>query len=371
MARRFLVSVGASIAVAGAINAAINVRLSRKPVPRQAVSEHVSVLVPARNEARHIERTVRSLLAQREVDSFDLIVLDDGSTDETAAILAAIQDERLTVITGPDTGPPVGWLGKPWACARLAAVSAEGASVLVFADADVEFAPHALSAAVTELRDGAYALVSPFPREIAETALERLIQPLLNWVWLTTVPLLLARQTTWASLSVANGQFLVFDAAAYRAIGGHESVCGDVVEDIGIMRQVRRAGLRATPMLGADLASCRMYSTATEVMDGYAKSLWSAFGGPIGSAAVVCMLAFAYVVPPLAMLSPRTRAVGAAGTAAAIANRIIVARATGERIKDAAFQPFSALAFIGLNALSWRRHVQGRNRWKGRPVVPN
>lgn len=370
MVRRFVVSVGASIAVAGAVNAAINIRLLRKRPPRQAVTERVSILVPARNEARHIEPTVRSLLAQDDVEFLDLVVLDDGSTDETAQILAGIADDRLTVVQGADVDPPPGWLGKPWACARLAA-HANHADVVVFADADVEFAPHAISTAVTELREGGYALLAPFPQETAVTFSERLFQPLLNWVWLTTVPIELVRRTTWPPLAIANGQFLVFDAAAYRAVGGHECVRGEVVEDIAIMRKVRQAGLRAAPTLGADLARCRMYRSGSEVVDGYAKSLWSAFGGPVGTLAVVGLLTVTYLLPPVAMLGRRARISGAIGTAAGVANRLIVARATGERVIDAALQPLSASAFITLNALSWFRHVRGRNRWKGRSVLPD
>lgn len=371
MARRFLVSVGASIAVAGAVNAAVNLRTLRRRAQPRRIEEPVRVLLPARDEERHVETTVRSLLAQEDVPSLRVVVLDDGSTDATAAILSGIDDHRLTVVTGADVDPPHGWLGKPWACQQLADTDAGAATgILVFADADVSFAPHALAVAVAELRDGGYAMVAPFPRELAVTPIERVVQPLLNWVWLTTGQVWLLRRTTWGP-GVANGQFLVFDADAYRAVGGHASVRGQVIEDLAIMREVRRAGMRATPMLGADLASCRMYRDGREVVDGYTKSLWSLFGGPAGSMAMVGLLVVAYVVPPLAMLRRRTRVVGAVGTAAGIVNRVVVARATGERVGDAVLHPLSIAAFAALNGLSWHRHTKGRNRWKGRTVVPS
>ena len=369
-----VVRIGASIAVAGTVNAVINVRTLRRRATPRRVDEPVRVLVPARDEERHVETTVRSLLAQEDLPDLRVVVLDDGSTDTTAAILAGIDDDRLTVVSAPDVDPPAGWLGKPWACQRLAdAVDAEGddaSGVLVFADADVAFAPRALSTAVAELRDGAYAMVSPFPREVAVTPLERVVQPLLNWVWLTPMPVWLARRTTWVPLSVANGQFLVLDADAYRSVGGHASVRGAVIEDVALTRELRRAGLRATPTLGADLASCRMYHDHRELVDGYTKSFWNLFGGRIGSTAMIGMLTISYVLPPLAMLHRRTRVAGAVGTAAGIVSRVVVARATGERVGDAVLHPLSIATFAWLNGLSWRRHVRGRNQWKGRSVVP-
>lgn len=334
------------------------------------ITERVSILIPARNEAAHVEQTVRSALAQQHLSDVEVIVLDDGSTDGTAAILRTIDDPRLQVLHGPDAPPPSGWLGKPHACARLSA-HATG-SVLVFVDADVDLGPLAIACSVELLRSGGYDLVAPYPRLIAEGWFERLVQPLVVWSWASTVPLAWAESSQRASLSAANGQLLVFDAQRYREIDGHSAVADNVLEDIGLMRAIRSSGGRAITVDGSTIADCRMYSTTQEVADGYAKSLWAAFGGPVGSVAVVSALSLAYVAPALSMVTARTRrerAWGVAGFVAGVTGRALVARRTGSPVlPDALAQPASIAAFAGLNALSWWRHVRGTNSWKGRAV---
>jgi hypothetical protein len=367
-----LVAAGTVLASGLALHAAANGRHLRRPdagVP--PVTERVSVLVPARDEQDHVGTTVADLLAQTGVPELEVLVLDDGSTDGTAAVLARFDDPRLTVLTAPDDAPPAGWLGKSWACARLAE-RATG-SVLVFADADVRFTPDAVRACVAALRTDGFGLVSPFPREVAEDWMSRLVQPLLAWSVVATLPLGLARRSTRPALSAANGQFVVVDAATYRRAGGHAAVAGDVLEDIGLMRAVKSAGARAATLDGSRLAACRMYRTPAEVVDGYGKSLWTAFGGPGGSLAVAGALVLGHVVPPVAALAgrrPGTRIVGLLGYAAAVAGRAAVARRVGGRVwPDSAAHPASVLAFAGLTAESWRRHLAGTASWKGRALT--
>ena len=365
-----LVTVGSALALGLAAHTVVNLRFLRRPdADAPPTEERVSALVPARDEEAHVERTVRSLLAQTGIDDLEVVVLDDGSTDRTAEILDRIDDPRLVVIHAPDASSPEGWLGKAWACQRLA--DRATGSVLVFADADVWFAPIALRAAVDELRTGHFALISPYPRQIAGTWLERLVQPLVTWSWIATMPLRWAETSTRPSLSAANGQFLVFDADAYRALDGHAAVRDDVLEDIGLMRALKRLGFRTATVDGSQLAECRMYASTRDVVDGYGKSLWSAFNGPVGSLGVNMLLATAYVVPAVGLVSRRrsTRAVAALGLTAGVASRALVARRTGERTwPDTIAQPVSIAAFVALNIVSWRRHLVGANTWKGRSV---
>jgi len=317
---------------------------------------------------------VHSALDQEGVEQLEVIVLDDGSTDGTASVLgellATLDDPRLRVVTGTQEPPP-GWLGKPWACQRLAEQA--GGTVLLFTDADVRLMPQAVRAAVRALRRRQLGLLSAYPRQVSEGAVPRLVQPLLVWSWASTLPLAIAERSSRPSLSAANGQFMVFDRDAYWRIGGHEAVASDVLEDIGLMRAIKGASLRGGLVNGRDLATCRMYRDARDLREGYAKSLWAAFGGPVGSAAVCSALALAYCVPAVATVaarSPATRAVGAFGYAAGVAGRAIVAQRTGDRVwPDSAAQPASIGLFLGLNALSWLRRVRGTATWKGR-VIP-
>ncbi len=369
-------TLGTVLAAGICVHTAVNLHFLRRPqAPEQptetsGVLERVSILIPARNEARHIEQTVRSALAQRGLADLEVIILDDGSSDLTASIVESIGDPRLSLLRGPDTPPPPRWLGKPWACARLAE-SASG-SILIFVDADVALNPDAALAAITELRANDFSLVAPYPRQLAEGLLERMVQPLVTWSWVATMPLRWAERSHRPSLSAANGQFLVFDAAAYRSIGGHRAVRSEVVEDVALMRALKISGHRTATVDGSHLAQCRMYEGTREVTDGYAKSLWSAFGGPSGSVAVNALLFTAFVVPPAVAIlarNRRTKTIGLAGYAAGVTSRALVSRRTGERTwPDTAAQPLSILAFNALNIVSWTRHRRGSNTWKGRSV---
>jgi len=364
-------------ATALTVHTAWNLRRLRRPSPPDIdTTEKVAVLIPARDEATHIASTIDSASAQRWVPHLSIHVLDDGSTDGTAAIAesAAKDDPRIHVHRRPDEPPPPGWLGKNYACARLAEIAEdEGADILVFVDADVRLQASAVSALVHELRHGGFALVAPYPRQESIGWLERLVQPLLVWSWATTVPLGVAERRQWASMSVANGQLLVFDARDYRRIGGHAAVRAEVIEDVELMRAVRSTGARAVTVDGSTLASCRMYESPRDLIDGYSKSAWRAFGGLAGSIAVNYSLIALYVVPALAAVFGRgsIRAWGLVGYGSGVGGRILVARHTGERVwPDALAHPASIVAFTAINKISWVRHLRGTAQWKGRRLTP-
>jgi hypothetical protein len=362
-------AVGALGAAALTAHTAVNItRLRRPPQHLTApVAERVSVLVPARDEAHRIAPTITSILAQQHVPDLEVLVLDDGSTDGTADVVraAAAGDPRLRVLAGAEL--PDGWLGKPHACHQLAA-QATG-SVLVLTDADVVLAPHAVAACVILLRTSGLQLVSPYPRQVADTPGTRLVQPLLEWTWLTTLPLRAAERSARPSLAAATGQLLVVDADAYRRAGGHAAVATEVLDDIALLRAVKRSGGRGVPTDGSALATCRMYDSWDELRDGYTKSLWSAFGSPAGAAAVGAGLALVYVVPPAAALLAGSRA-GAAGYAAAVAGRVLVARTAGQPVwPDVLAHPVAVGTLLYLLGESWRRRRRGDLAWKGRPVT--
>lgn len=349
---------------------AVNLRALRVPPRAPApVREPVSLLLPVRDEAHRVGPCLEALLAQREVPDLEILVLDDGSTDETAAVVRAVVDDdpRVRLVAGQDLA--TGWLGKPHACAQLAA-EARG-SVLVFVDADVVLEPHAVAATVSMLRDTGLDLVCPYPRQVAVTVGERLVQPLLQWSWLTFLPLRVAEGSGRPSMVAANGQLLACDTRAYAAAGGHGGVRTSVLEDVELARAFVRNGARCAVVDGTDLATCRMYGSWDELRAGYAKSLWAAFGSPAGAAAVCSLLALLYVVPPVAALSGRgsVRRAGLVGTVAGITGRALVARRVGGRVwPDSLAHPVSVTALVALTAESLGRHRRGSLTWKGRPL---
>ncbi len=354
-------------------------QLRRAPVPSPGdpvERMRVTVLVPARDEAHRIGPCLTGLVHQ-DHPALRVLVLDDGSTDGTGALVRSMvgPDPRFTVLDGGEGPVPPGWLGKPWACHRLADVALaapEPPELLLFVDADVVLAPDAVRRIAGLMVESGLDLASPYPRQATGTWAERLVQPLLQWSWLTTLPLSLAETSPRPSLTAANGQVLALRPSAHARIGGHAAVRGDVLEDIGLARAVKATGGRAGVTDGTDLATCRMYHGAADLTDGYAKSLWAAFGTPLGSLGATGLLTLVYVLPPAAALlagTPATRVVGALGYGAGVAGRVLVARRTGGRAADAWAHPLSILALDGLTALSWWRHRRGTLTWKGRAVA--
>lgn len=359
--------IGAGLAIAGAVHAAVNSRLLRRPHPAGSVPDKVSVLVPARNEAHRLTDCLESLRAQRGVPGLEILVLDDESTDRTAdlARLIAVDDPRVRVLTGAPL--PAGWLGKPHACWQLAQAADPESDVLIFVDADVSLAPDAVMSTVDMMRSTPLDFASPYPRLVALSPAERLVQPLLPWSWLTFLPLRLAERSARPSLTAVGGQFLAITRAAYEKCGGHSAVRTEVLEDLALARAAKRAGARGGVVDGSALASCRMYQGWSQLRDGYGKSLWQAFGSPAGAAAVLGLLGIAYVAPVFAAL--RGSRAGLAGYLAAVAGRAITARRTGGRIcPDAFAHPISVTLAAGLTARSIVLHRRGSLTWKSRSI---
>lgn len=357
------VAVAAWLAAAGTVHAALNARSLRRPREQPGPRQRVSVLLPARDEAWQLARCLDTLLTQ---DFDELVVLDDCSSDGTGELAeaAAAGEPRMRVVRG--TEPPRGWFGKPHACAQLAALADPNSDVLVFVDADVRLEPGAVRAAVDLLADG-LDLVSPYPRQLALTPAERLVQPLLQWSWLTTLPLRRAERSARRAFAVANGQFLVVRRSGYERAGGHAAVRDAVLDDIALARRVVASGGRVALADGSAWASCRMYRDWAELREGYGKSLWVAFGPAPAAAAVLAGLGFVYVLPALAALTG-SRA-GLAGYVAGVAGRVITARATGGRVwPDALAHPASVAALGFLTVRSFRGHRRGSLAWKGRPL---
>jgi hypothetical protein len=354
-----LLKIGLAAALAGTGHTALNVRLLRRAVPASALPD-VSVLLPVRDEAPNITACLDTLLAQQPRERIEIIVLDDASSDGTREIARA-----AGVRVVPGTAPPPGWLGKPHACRQLADLARPSSAVLVFVDADVRLEPHAVSSAVAVLERHGLDFVSPYPRQLAGSPAERLVQPLLSWSWLTFLPLRIAEQSPRPSLAVANGQFLVVRRDVYRRAGGH--VPDAVLDDIALARVLRRCGARGGIVDGTALADCRMYDGWAALQDGYGKSLWAAFGSPGGALAVLAGLGVAYLLPAVAAL--RGSRMGLLGYAAGVAGRVIAARRTGGRAwPDALAHPVSVAAFGWLVVRSLAGHRRGTLTWKGRDV---
>ena len=318
-----------------------------------------ALLVPVRNEAATLPRTLHGLLAA----GFDeVIFLDDESDDASAAVVRAVADTwpeqspSVRVLSGAPRPP--GWVGKTWACAQLAEASA--ADLLVFCDADVCLAPGAAAALERQMSGQAATVFSVFCRQQTGSWSERLLTPLITDVVLCFLPFGLLAVPVPAA-ATASGALLAFHRTAYHRLGGFGAVRGELVEDLAIARRARRMGEKLGLALGGELAQVRMYDRFSAVIEGMGRSLAPAVGGRR-----LLVLAgwgwhvVAYTVPVLLIGRSRWWQTAAA---LAVAERMLLEAKTGGRDWiSALFMGLSPLAAAPVVAQAMRR----RQSWKGR-----
>ncbi len=267
----------------------------------------VSVVIPARNESATIETVVRSILGSA-YQPFELIVVDDRSTDDTAEIVArlAATDPRLRLVSGEHL--PSGWFGKPWACHQ--GYLAASADLLLFTDADTRHEPELIGRAVGALRQERADLVTVSPHQRCVTFWERLIMP---QIWLLLGLRYHPRRVNRATRErdvIANGQFILVTRKGYDAAGGHEAVRHEVAEDLAMAQAFFRAGRKIHFAFAERLMETRMYHSLPHMVEGWSKNVY--LGGrrsfprePVLRALVPVMLIAAllfWLVPPAVVL---------------------------------------------------------------------
>jgi glycosyltransferase involved in cell wall biosynthesis len=347
-----------TLAVGGAV-AAVNALTFRRldPSDRAEGRHRVSILVPARDEARTLPWTLPPLSAQ---GADEVLVLDDASGDGTAGVAAALAatDERLRLIVGEPL--PRGWSGKNWACHQLA--RAARGDVLVFTDADVEWSPGALAALLGVQERCRADLLTVWPRQRCVGLGERAVVPLVDMLLLCTLPAALAMRGGPASMTAANGQCMVWRREAYEAVGGHAAVRGEVLEDVRLAQRVKAAGGRVVLRLGGRLLQARMYRTYREVVRGFGKNALAAVGGRRW--ALVALLGVnlvTYTLPwPLAFVEARWWPLALGGVLLRAATNAM----SGRPPLEALLQPIGAVALIPVVARSLRWGP--RYEWRGR-----
>jgi cellulose synthase/poly-beta-1,6-N-acetylglucosamine synthase-like glycosyltransferase len=340
--------------------AAVNFVQIRTPSRTSDLLESVGVIVPMRNEADNVEGVVATLAAQEGL--FHFYLLDDNSEDQTFELLQRFTgaDSRFTVIKGAALDDK--WIGKTWALQQLFEASKE--DVLVSIDADVRLSNNAINKAVTTMHGARLDFVSPYPRQIAQGFAERLIQPLLQWSWLTTVPLRYAESSGQKSMAVANGQFFVVRRSALISIGGYQTVKHAVIDDVFLARELIKNGSSGTVINGSDIAETHMYSSWNEIEAGYGKSLSKAFGSIVGAVFVVAFLFITSIAPLILGLLGNTY--GWLGFAAIVGTRVLSALKSRGKVLDSVLHPISVVALIYLIVYSYL--MRGSIQWKGRTV---
>jgi glycosyltransferase involved in cell wall biosynthesis len=341
-----------------------------------AAREHVSVVIPTRNEALNIARTVRSVAMQPE--AAEIIAVDDHSEDGTAAVLEALQLEIPCLRTLRVDDPPEGWLGKAHALAAGAALAS--CEWLLFTDADTEHHGGSLGAVLEQAGRARAEMVSLSPG-----------QQTLTWWEKAAIPFVFAELTRRfrfdevndpaSNAAAANGQYMLIHRRAYDAVGGHASVSSDILEDVALAKRLKHEGRRILFLPGANWVTTRMYRSFGAMWDGWRKNLYLLWGSSASSVLLaVVRVWFLDLAPPLGGLLALALAAAGGGIALAVTGVALLAFALVRHIlyrrelKRIGFDGkaanyglagaalFSALQIDSLAAHRWLGSV----RWKGR-----
>lgn len=240
------------------------------PAPPPTNAPLISVCVPARNEERNIRACVEAILAQ-DYPHFEIIVLDDRSTDATSDILRslAVQHDKLNVISGSEL--PKGWAGKPHALFQVSA-AARG-NWLCFVDADTFLSPTTLSSCYAKAIETHADMFTIMTFQIMDSFWEKVVMPIV----MTALSVAFSPRKVNDPKSkdaIANGQFILIKRSVYEAIGGHESVKDQIVEDKAISEQVKWHGYRLIVANGYSIAKTRMYTSLPEMWEGWTKNIY-------------------------------------------------------------------------------------------------
>ena len=327
----------------------------------------ISVIVPARNEARNIERCVRSILAAT-YPNIEVIVVDDRSTDGTGDLVEAIGG-RVRLVRGEEL--PAGWFGKQWALVQGYRV-ARG-ELLLFADADTKQEPELIARAVTALTTERVDLFSVIPRQEMVTFWERLIQPHVFLALQARVgDLRRLNRTRIPWNAIANGQFILVTRSSYERVGTHEAVKFSVADDVMLAQSYVAAGRDIFLAHAIHDMRTRMYGSLREIVAGWSKNL--AIGAPLMAPPVpwirtllpyvMWMPALLWVAPPI-LWAVNGWDFAAIATVASLATWIGIYAGERGPIQYALLYPLGAVmvAFIMMRS-AWRgnRKVE----WRGR-----
>ncbi|MDG2222690.1 MAG: glycosyltransferase family 2 protein [Rubripirellula sp.] len=330
----------------------------------------VSVLIPARDEASSIGASVGAALANQEVD-LEVVVLDDHSTDATAEIVQnlAESDPRVRLLTSEPL--PDGWNGKQFACRQLA--DAASHDHLVFLDADVRLSEMALANLLDRKQRTAVALLSAFPHQQTGTWLEKWIIPLMHFILLGYLPLHRMRGTTDPAFAAGCGQLFLTRKDQYLKAGTHQAIAESRHDGLKLPRAYRQADLMTDVIDGTELAECRMYHNAPEVIRGVLKNAVEGIANPKLIVPFTIMLIGGAVLPLVvlvwAILQSSWIAAGIAAVAVIVGHgpRAIAAKHFRQPWSGVLFHSLSVLLLVLLQWVALANHLLGRQvAWRGR-----
>lgn len=340
--------------------------------PKPKIITPVSVLIPARNEEQNIRATLAAVLANRGLE-FEVIVLDDHSTDDTAKITSemSVHDLRLRLESAPLL--PAGWCGKQHACHALARLAKNPR--LVFIDADVRIAPDALARLAVFMDQNNAALASGVPRQELGTFSERLLIPLIHFILLGFLPMRAMRRTKSPAFSAGCGQLFIARRDAYQACGGHAQIKDSLHDGIKLPRVFRRAGFHTDLFDATDIATCRMYHTNIETWRGLGKNATEGLAAPTMILPMTLLLLGGQILPfiMLFLAAPGSWPFYFSASAGGLAllPRLLAAGRFRQSWPGALLHPLGVLLLLGIQWQALLKKFLGQPmQWKGRDYRP-
>jgi len=330
------------------------------PAIPASVPPFLSVIIPARNEELNLGACLQSLVSQTGV-AFEIIVVDDHSSDRTAGIAESFSGVR--VLAAPPLPP--GWTGKN--NALTAGAAAACGAWLLFTDADTTHLPDSLRASLEESQREQASLVSYSPEQIVETLWEKLVMPVI-FAELAGSFRPADVSDPKSPVAAANGQFILVRKEVYTAVGGHAAIAHELLEDVALARAVKTAGYRILFRYGGDRLRTRMYRSFEQLREGWTKNLVLLFP----SARRLAVLRLAEFLIVLAGLGLLVFGFIHAHPVLALAG-ILPGIAAFGRLRRAHFSTgTTVLSILGLPVFSYlllrsqRLHTNSRVTWKGR-----
>ncbi len=343
-------------------------------MPKRELTSSISVLIPARNEEGNIELAIKSVLANRGVD-FQIIVGDDGSTDQTATKVKeiAITHPQVSLVNIPPL--PNKWVGKQHACHILSQHARH--SLLLFMDADVRLKDSFLARIIAHMESHQIDLLSGFPHQQTISFGEKLIIPLIHFLLIGYLPLWGMRHSKLVGFGAACGQLIAVRRQAYDKSGGHHAI-GELMHDgLAIPRNFRKAGFNTDVFDASGVASCHMYSNWLEVWRGLSKNATEGMATPTGLPVWTILLSGGHVFSfflvflflctstPLIFLSWALLI-----SLFSIAQRLILAIRFNQSFASALLHPFGILVLLGIQWTAFIRSMTGNKcQWRGRSYI--
>jgi chlorobactene glucosyltransferase len=242
--------------------------------PRIIASPKVSVLIPVRDEEKNIDRCLDTLVAQN-YRNYEIIVLDDCSSDGTWEIIQDYERRYPHVRALKGKELPEDWFGKPHAMHQLAQIAS--GTFYMFTDADTIHKPTVVSWAVTNILHHKADVLSGYLRPIMKTLGEKAVVPNIFLNMALLLPFWLISTTRIPLFSFAIGQLMIFKADTYHSIGGYSTVRKKITEDVYIAREAKRQGFKVVFIDAKEQSEVRMYTGFSEALNGISKNIYDFF----------------------------------------------------------------------------------------------